>query len=348
MAAKLCWSLGRLDRAEGDPPLARPCPATSPTLRTRKPRPFSRRAPRVKRTTAEWAGSGRGLSRKLGAPATDTGLCARRVECGHQSPESATPPPNSPPVPPQQRIGQASGRLVLGGQWAGQRSLSILALAGVRDPKARGSVRSGPRASGCSPVSATRARVGRGPALVPHASTDSVRAPHPPLRRAMASLGMPLSMDCYEPGPTRPGHNPLPFASLLPGDPALALEQLDVPLGSGIADLPAWINNFFEAKAPDDEFAQFYEVYAALIPNRARVPLEYLEEFKTRAGASPAIWQIEEARACAPEARDVVPPAPAPSPPPPDSQPEPGDSTAEVRVRRRRTLTLTLTLTPDP
>ena len=55
-----------------------------------------------------------------------------------------------------------------------------------------------------------------------------------------------------------------------------------------------------------------------------------------RAGTSPAIWQIEEARACAPEARDVVPPPPAPSPPPPGSQPEPGDSTAEVRVHRRR------------
>ena len=73
---------------------------------------------------------------------------------------------------------------------------------------------------------------------------------------------------------------------------------------------------------PDDEFAQFYEVYAKLNPNRARMPPEYLEEFKQkRAGASPAIWQIEEARACAPEARDVVPPAPAPSPPPPGSQP---------------------------
>ena len=78
-------------------------------------------------------------------------------------------------------------------------------------------------------------------------------------------------------------------------------------------------------------------------------------EFKQkRSGASPATWQIEEARACAPEARDVVPPAPAPSPPPPGSQPGPGDSTAEVRVRRRRTLTmaltftLTLTLAPDP
>ena len=89
---------------------------------------------------------------------------------------------------------------------------------------------------------------------------------------------------------------------------------------------------------PDDEFAQFYyEVYAKLNPNRARVPPEYLEEFKTRAGASPAIWQIKEARACAPEACDFVPPAPAPSPPPPGSQPEPGDSTAEVRARRRRT-----------
>ena len=165
----------------------------------------------------------------------------------------------------------------------------------------------------------------------------------------MASLGMSLPVDCFKHGPTRPDHKPLPFASLLPGDPALALEQLDVPLDSGIADLPAWIDNFFKAKTPDDDYAQFYvEVYAAIKPNRARVPPEYLEEFKTRAGASPAIWQIEEARACAPEACDVVPPAPAPSPPPPGSQPEPGDSTAEVRVRRRRTLTLILTLTHDP
>ena len=125
----------------------------------------------------------------------------------------------------------------------------------------------------------------------------------------MASLGMSLPVDCFKHGPTRPDHKPLPFASLLPDDPALALEQLDVPLDSVIADLPVWIDNFFKAKTPDDDYAQFYvEIYAAIKPNRARVPPEYLEEFKTRAGASPAIWQIEEARACAPEACDVVPP----------------------------------------
>eukprot|EP00964_Phaeocystis_antarctica_P163278 scaffold139183_cov130-Phaeocystis_antarctica.AAC.1 len=47
-------------------------------------------------------------------------------------------------------------------------------VAGVRDPEARDLGRSGPRASGFPPVSSsTLARVGRGPAAVPHASTDS-------------------------------------------------------------------------------------------------------------------------------------------------------------------------------
>ena len=99
------------------------CPTTSPALRTREPRPFARWAPRGRCTTAQWAVSERRESRKLGAPAADTGLCARRVGCGHQPPDSATPPPNHQCPPPQQRIGQASGTLALGGQWAGQRSL---------------------------------------------------------------------------------------------------------------------------------------------------------------------------------------------------------------------------------
>ena len=112
-----------LNRAKGAPPLARPCPTTSPALPTREPHPFARRAPRGRCTTAQWAVSERRESRKLGAPAADTGLCARRVGCGHQPPDSATPPPNHQCPPPQQRIGQASGTLALGGQWAGQRSL---------------------------------------------------------------------------------------------------------------------------------------------------------------------------------------------------------------------------------
>ena len=153
----------------------------------------------------------------------------------------------------------------------------------------------------------------------------------------MASLGMSLPADCYKPGPTRPDHNPLPFASLLPGDPALALEGLAAPHGSGLHNLGSWTEDFLASGKgmPDDAFVQFYDVYAKLNPNRARVPPEYLEEFKTRAGASPAIWQIEEARACAPEACDVVPPPPpdplAPSPPS-ESPSEPADSTANART----------------
>ena len=60
-------------------------------------------------------------------------------------------------------------------------------VAGVRDPKARGLVRSGPRASGFSPASATLARArGEGACCcAPHASITSVHG-LPPLRRAMA------------------------------------------------------------------------------------------------------------------------------------------------------------------
>jgi len=149
------------------------------------------------------------------------------------------------------------------------------------------------------------------------------------LCRAMTSVGLPFPANC---GPAPPDHNRLPFASLLDnrlpfapllaGDPALALEQLNAPLGSEFANLLTWTENFFKTGMPDVAFAQFYEVYVKLNPNRARVPPEYLEEFKEkRAGDCPEIRQVEEARACAPEACDVVPPPPpdppAPSPPPP-------------------------------
>ena len=92
------------------------CPTTSPALRTRKPRPFARRAPRGRCTTAQWAVSERRESRKLGAPAADTGLCARRVGCGHQPPDSATPPPNHQ-CPPPAAAHWASERYV-GAGWA--------------------------------------------------------------------------------------------------------------------------------------------------------------------------------------------------------------------------------------
>ena len=61
-------------------------------------------------------------------------------------------------------------------------------VAGVRDPDARDSVGSGPRASGFPPPQATlaRARVGRGALLLRRpASLNSVRG-LPPLHRAMA------------------------------------------------------------------------------------------------------------------------------------------------------------------
>ena len=155
-----------------------------------------------------------------------------------------------------------------------------------------------------------------------------------PLRRAMASLGLSLPGDlqfpvyCYTRDVmSRGGDQPS-----LGVDPAL--ERLAAPYGSRLPHLAAWTKDFLASRKgmPDDEFAQFYKVYAARNPDRARVPTEHLEEFKTRAGASPEIWQIEEARACAPEARDVVPLAHAPSPPPSGSPSEPGDSTAEVRA----------------
>ena len=159
-----------------------------------------------------------------------------------------------------------------------------------------------------------------------------------PLRRTMAYLGLSFPADlqfpvyCYTRGLTSRGFH----QSSLGVDPAL--ERLAAPYGSRLPHLAAWTKDFLASRKgmPDDEFAQFYKVDAARNPDRARVPTDHLEEFKTRPGASPGIWQIEGARACAPEARDVVPPAHAPSPPPSGSPSEPGDSTAEVRVRRRR------------
>jgi hypothetical protein len=152
-----------------------------------------------------------------------------------------------------------------------------------------------------------------------------------PLRRAMASLGLSLPKNLQFPVDCYTGFD----QSSLGVDPAL--ERLERS-ALWLPHLAAWTEDFLASRKgmPDDEFAQFYKVYAACNPDRARVPTDHLEEFKTRAGASPEIWQIEEARACAPEARDVVPPAPAPSPPPSGSPSEPGDSTTEVRVRRRR------------
>jgi len=57
-----------------------------------------------------------------------------------------------------------------------------------------------------------------------------------------------------------------------------------------------------------------------------------------RGARSREIWRAEEARACVPEACDVVPPPPPdpPAPSPPSGSPaEPADSTAKVRARRR-------------
>ena len=118
---------------------------------------------------------------------------------------------------------------------------------------------------------------------------------------------MPLPADCYKPG-TTVWNIYGEYPSKLGVDPAL--EWFDAPHGRGLPHLASWTEDFLASGKgmPDEEFVQFYDVYAKLNPNRARVPPEYLEEFKTRAGASPAIWQIEEARACAPEACDVVPP----------------------------------------
>ena len=80
-------------------------------------------------------------------------------------------------------------------------------VAGERDPKARDSVGSGPRASGFPPPQATlaRARGGRTLLLRHPASMNPVRGlpPPPSLHRTMASLCLQFPVDCYKPGPTR-------------------------------------------------------------------------------------------------------------------------------------------------
>ena len=128
----------------------------------------------------------------------------------------------------------------------------------------------------------------------------------------MASLGLSFPgdlqfpVDCYTRGPRSRGFD----QSSLGVDPAL--ERLEAPHGSQLANMAAWAENFFKTGAPDDEFAQLYHAYAKLNPDRARVPTDDMEELKRRrAGDFPAICEIE--RACAPEARDVVPPAHAPT-----------------------------------
>ena len=82
----------RLDHAEVPRRSHATCPATSPRLRTREPRPFARRA-RGKRTAAQWASNGRRVGRELGAPAADAG--AVRTASGWGATEYATPPPTS-------------------------------------------------------------------------------------------------------------------------------------------------------------------------------------------------------------------------------------------------------------
>ena len=109
--------------------------------------------------------------------------------------------------------------------------------------------------------------------------------------------------------------------------------SLPLSASEGMFEFPAVMNVTYTPFLNHNPLPHwFYKVDAARNPDRARVPTDHLEEFKTRPGASPGIWQIEGARACAPEARDVVPPAHAPSPPPSGSQPEQGDSTTEVRT----------------
>ena len=150
----------------------------------------------------------------------------------------------------------------------------------------------------------------------------------------MASLCLQFPVDCYKPGPTR--HNGDPIASRLGVDPQL--EKLAAPPGSRLPHLAAWTEDFLASGKgmPDDEFLQIYKVYAALNPDRAQVPPEYLEEFKQRRAVDcPDFWQIEEARAC--EACDVVPPPPpdpgsALSAPPSGSRSEQAASTAEARA----------------
>ena len=151
----------------------------------------------------------------------------------------------------------------------------------------------------------------------------------------MASLRLQSPAECYKPGPTRPNHYGPPIASSLGVDPQL--EKLAAPPGSRLPHLAAWTEDFTVSwnGELDDNFEQFHKVYAALNPDRAQVPPEYLEEFKQRRAVDcPDFWQIEEARAC--EACDVVPPPPpdplALSAPPSGSRSEQAASTAAVRA----------------
>ena len=146
----------------------------------------------------------------------------------------------------------------------------------------------------------------------------------------MASLRLQFPVECYKPGPTRPGGNGHPIASRLGVHSQLG--TLPAPPGSRLPHLAAWTEDFLVSWNGefDDNFVQFYEVFAALYPKEAQVPLEYMEEFEQKHAADrPEIWQIQKAR-------DVVPPPPpdppAPSPPPSGSPSEPAASTAEART----------------
>ena len=146
----------------------------------------------------------------------------------------------------------------------------------------------------------------------------------------MASLRLQFPVECYKPGPTRPGGNGHPIASRLGVHSQLG--TLPAPPGSRLPHLAAWTEDFLASGKgmPDDEFLQIYKVYAELNPKRKQVLPECMEEFEQkRAADCQKIWQIEKAR-------DVVPPPPpdppAPSPPPSDSPSEPAASTAEARA----------------
>ena len=178
---------------------------------------------------------------------------------------------------------------------------------------------------------------------------NSVRGLPPPLHRAMAFC-LQLPVDCYN-VPTRPDRGGYLIASRLGVDPQL--EKLAAPTGSRLPHLAAWTEDFVVSGKgmPYDEFTQFYKVYAALNPDRAQVPPEYLEEyqqrrleeFKQRRAAVKIQGWYRGARsrrepAPPPASRPPPPDPPAPSPPPPGSTAEPAASTAEARTRRRPNL----------
>jgi len=93
----------------------------------------------------------------------------------------------------------------------------------------------------------------------------------------MESLRLQFPVECYKPGPTRPNHYGPPIASRLGVDPQL--EKLAAPPGSRLPHLAAWTEDFTVSwnGELDDNFEQFHKVYAALNPDRAQVPPEYLE-----------------------------------------------------------------------